>query len=79
MPQTKAALPHDIREDIKKFQIDGYAAKYFSTHRVGLFRRTVPLDKMLRWSKESLHAPLLTLHKSLHKIALKCNKRSFYY
>ncbi|KAI9205889.1 MyTH4 domain-containing protein [Polychytrium aggregatum] len=66
-------LPSDLKVAIGQFRIDGFAEKYFSQHRAGLFRRKVPLEKMLVYSK-TLKAPLMVLNKKLHKDALKCFK-----
>lgn len=44
-------LPAGLKNEINHFAIDGYAKKYFSTHKKGLFRRRVPINKMLKWSK----------------------------
>ncbi|KAI8914434.1 Rho GTPase activation protein [Gorgonomyces haynaldii] len=68
------ALPQSLKEDISNFKIDGYAKKYFSKHKKGIFRRTVPLEKMLTFQKGALNAPLLLLNKNLKKDALKCFK-----
>lgn len=71
---SQPSLPKKLQEEILQFQIDGFATKYFSTHRKGIFRRTVPLEKMVSWSKDLPNAPLLVLNKSLQKEALKCYK-----
>lgn len=71
------SLPKDLQEEIMRFQIDGYASKYFSTQKVGIFRRTVPMSKMLMWSKDIPNAPMLVLNKNLQKDALKCYKRNY--
>ncbi|KAI7862382.1 hypothetical protein BDF14DRAFT_1856420 [Spinellus fusiger] len=67
-------LPSGLRQDINRFAIDGFAQKYFSTHKRGLFRRRVPMTEMLQWTKESLKQPLIMLNKDLYKDALKCFK-----
>jgi hypothetical protein len=46
-------LPAGLKNEINRFAIDGYAKKYFSTHKRGLFRKRVPINKMLKWSKVS--------------------------
>lgn len=68
------SLPPELQNDISQFQIDGFAKKYFSTHKHGIFRRKVPMEKLLNWSKESLKLPLIVLNKPVHKDALKCFK-----
>lgn len=44
-------LPAGLQQEINKFAIDGFAKKYFSTHKRGLFRRRVPMNEMLKWTK----------------------------
>lgn len=44
-------LPPELQEDISKFRIDGFARKYFTTHKKGIFRRKVPVEKMLLFQK----------------------------
>ncbi|KAJ9088740.1 hypothetical protein DSO57_1020145 [Entomophthora muscae] len=68
------SLPSDLMSEINQFQINGFAQKFFSTHKKGLFRKKVPLETLLVWSSESLYQPLLVLNKNLHKDALKCFK-----
>ncbi|RKP26474.1 Rho GTPase activation protein [Syncephalis pseudoplumigaleata] len=65
----------DLRDDPTiPLQIDGFAKKHFATHKKGLLRRKVPVEKMLQWSKESLKLPLLALDKNAHRDALKIFK-----
>ncbi|TPX68495.1 hypothetical protein SpCBS45565_g03096 [Spizellomyces sp. 'palustris'] len=69
------ALPRDLKAQLSQFRIEGFATKYFSEHRKGIFfRRRVPVEKMLVYQKEPLKAPLMVLNKDLHKDALKCFK-----
>ncbi|KAI9253534.1 hypothetical protein BDA99DRAFT_520052 [Phascolomyces articulosus] len=65
-------LPSSLQHDISQFAIDGFAQKYFATHKKGLFRRRVPMKEMLEWTKDSLNKPLMMLNKDLHKDALRC-------
>ncbi|KAI9488224.1 hypothetical protein BDB00DRAFT_849422 [Zychaea mexicana] len=65
-------LPTSLQHDINQFAIDGFAQKYFATHKRGLFRRRVPMKEMLEWTKDSLNKPLMMLNKDLHKDALRC-------
>ena len=44
-------MPEELKNDISNFKIDGYAQKYFTTQRRGLFRRKVPIAKMLEYEK----------------------------
>ncbi|KAG1467802.1 hypothetical protein G6F56_004205 [Rhizopus delemar] len=61
------------QNEINQFSIDGFAQKYFATHKRGLFRRRVPVKDMLRWTKDSIRQPLLNDlgHK---REALECFK-----
>ncbi|KAG0182253.1 hypothetical protein DFQ29_005136 [Apophysomyces sp. BC1021] len=70
----KPVLPAGLRQDINQFAIDGFAKKYFSTHKRGLFRRRVPMTEMLQWTKDSLKQPLIMLNKDLYKDVLRCFK-----
>ncbi|KAH8549091.1 Rho GTPase activation protein [Umbelopsis sp. PMI_123] len=67
-------LPVNLQREITQFAIDGFAKKYFSTHKKGLFRRKVPMEQMLQWTKDSIKQPLMMLNKDLHKDALKSFK-----
>ena len=71
---SRKSLPPDLRQTIEQFRIEGYAKKYFSEHRSGMFRRKVPLEQMLHFQKDMLRSPLLILNKSIHKDAIKCFK-----
>jgi len=64
----------DLKDNINQFQIEGFAHQYFMEHRAGIFRRKVPLEKLLIWSKESIRAPLMVLNKELQKESPKCFK-----
>ncbi|KAI9012756.1 hypothetical protein BC832DRAFT_547929 [Gaertneriomyces semiglobifer] len=66
-------LPLSLQNELSQFRIEGYAQRFFSSHRRGIFfRRKVPVEKMLVYQKEPLKAPLLVLSKNLHRDALKC-------
>jgi hypothetical protein len=41
----------ELKDDISQFKIDGYARQYFSVQRKGIFRRKVPIEKMLEYQK----------------------------
>jgi len=64
----------DLKDNINQFQIEGFAHQYFMEHRAGIFRRKVPLEKLLVWSKEAIRAPLMVLNKELQKESPKCFK-----
>ncbi|KAJ3412665.1 hypothetical protein HDV05_000415 [Chytridiales sp. JEL 0842] len=76
LPKVKPEhmLPAELQRHIQQFQLVGFAQQYFAEHRKGIFRRKVPIDKMLRYKKDSLKAPLMNLPKTLHKDAVKCFK-----
>ncbi|CAB4376882.1 unnamed protein product [Rhizophagus irregularis] len=67
-------LPPELQEDISKFRIDGFARKYFTTHKKGIFRRKVPVEKMLLFQKDLISQPLMTLNTNIQKDAIKCFK-----
>jgi hypothetical protein len=48
---VRPTLPANLQQEITQFVIDGFAKKYFSTHKKGLFRRKVPMEEMLQWTK----------------------------
>lgn len=48
---NRPTLPAGLQQEINKFAIDGFAKKYFATHKKGLFRRKVPMNEMLKWTK----------------------------
>ncbi|KAJ3038608.1 hypothetical protein HDV00_000452 [Rhizophlyctis rosea] len=68
------ALPMDLKQQLTQFQLDGFAKKYFSEHRRGIFRRKVPVEKMMVYQKDSIKSPLMVLNKTMHRDALKCFK-----
>ncbi|CDH60032.1 rho gtpase activation protein [Lichtheimia corymbifera JMRC:FSU:9682] len=73
--EKKPILPTNLQQEITQFAIDGFAQKYFAKHKRGIiFKRQVPMEEMLRWTKESLKQPLIMLNKDLYKDALKCFK-----
>ncbi|KAI3639330.1 hypothetical protein MIR68_002860 [Amoeboaphelidium protococcarum] len=71
---SSAALPNSLMKDIAKFQLEGFASKYFATHKRGILRKRVPVDKMVKFTKDAISLPLLTLNKNLHKEAIKIFK-----
>ncbi|CDS12396.1 hypothetical protein LRAMOSA04590 [Lichtheimia ramosa] len=73
--RKKPALPTNLQQEITQFAIDGFAKKYFATHKRGLiFRRQVPMNEMLQWTRDGIKQPLMMLNRDLHKDALKCFK-----
>ncbi|KAF9403801.1 hypothetical protein BGX21_009897 [Mortierella sp. AD011] len=74
-PGTRPSLPAELQSSISQFRIAGFAQKYFSTHKKGLFRRKVPMEKMLLHQKSPLSQPLMVLNKrGVQKDALRCFK-----
>ncbi|KAG0197089.1 hypothetical protein BGX28_009414 [Mortierella sp. GBA30] len=74
-PGTRPSLPAELQSSISQFRIAGFAQKYFSTHKKGLFRRKVPMEKMLLHQKSPLTQPLMVLNKrGVQKDALRCFK-----
>ncbi|RCI05817.1 hypothetical protein CU098_000790, partial [Rhizopus stolonifer] len=63
-----------LQQEINQFSIDGFARRYFATHKRGLFRRAVPMDVLLCWTKDSIKQPLLLPNKPFSKEAIKCFK-----
>ncbi|KAL6074436.1 Rho GTPase-activating protein 39 [Balamuthia mandrillaris] len=58
-------IPKDVKVDINKFQLKGYAKKYFAAQkkRRYIFKRQVPLKEMLAFQDKKLLQPLLSSHK----------------
>eukprot|EP01130_Rhizamoeba_saxonica_P014414 TRINITY_DN6296_c0_g1_i1.p1 TRINITY_DN6296_c0_g1~~TRINITY_DN6296_c0_g1_i1.p1 ORF type:complete len:386 (-),score=57.01 TRINITY_DN6296_c0_g1_i1:45-1202(-) len=54
-------LPRDIADDIEKFQMIGYAEEYFKTHRRGIFKRRIQLEKLIQYHPDPLQTSLLQL------------------
>lgn len=72
---TRPALPAELQSSISQFRIAGFAQKYFATHKKGLFRRKVPMEKMLLHQKSPLTQPLMVFNKrGVQKDALRCFK-----
>lgn len=44
-------LPKDVKGDISKFQLEGYARKYFKSRKKGIFKRQVPIQELLTFQK----------------------------
>ncbi|RKO98401.1 hypothetical protein CXG81DRAFT_15960 [Caulochytrium protostelioides] len=69
---NRPALPADLSRELQRFRMDGFAKKYFSEHRTGIFRKKVPVEKMLGYQKDAIRAPLMMLRKDMAKEAIKC-------
>lgn len=50
-PDSPRKLPQGLLSDINQFKIEGFANKFFTEHRKGLFRQRVPIEKMLVYTK----------------------------
>lgn len=67
-------LPANLLNEIEKFNFEGYAQKHFAKHRKGIFRRKMPIEKMMVYQKGTITAALLVLNPNLKKDAIKCFK-----
>ena len=68
-------MPPDLQSDIARFAFEGFAQRNFTTHRVGPFRRKMPMEKLMQWQKTPINAPLLNLpFRNLQKDAIKIFK-----
>jgi hypothetical protein len=65
-------LSSEILDHIKTYGFDEYAKKNFMEHRKGLFRKKVPVENLLCWSKQSIRKPLLKSSREYYKDALHC-------
>ncbi|KAI9187909.1 hypothetical protein H9P43_002300 [Blastocladiella emersonii ATCC 22665] len=76
LPAAELIRAHDPAVVITgQYKIDGFAKTYFREHKRGLFRRRVPVEKLLVWSKDPLRHPLMPqTSKPRHRDALKCFK-----
>lgn len=72
----RSSLPSNLNGagNTSNFQFDRFARKHFAIHKRGIFRRKIPLEELLEFSRESISIPLLVLDKSVHKNALKSFK-----
>lgn len=68
-------IPEELASEIQQFTQTEFARQYFSTHKTGfIFKKKVPVEKMMSWQKNPLSSPLLTLNRNLHKEAVKTFK-----
>ena len=49
--EAMRALPKEVKKDISKFQLEGYAKKYFKARKKGIFKKQVPIKDMLTFQK----------------------------
>ncbi|KAL7415284.1 hypothetical protein BDY24DRAFT_382457 [Mrakia frigida] len=69
-------LPTELSSEIQQFSVKEFADRFFSTsHTQGLlWRKKVPVDRMVVWQKAAITTPLLTLSSPLKSTAVKCFK-----
>ncbi|KAM0683876.1 hypothetical protein MDAP_000613 [Mitosporidium daphniae] len=71
-------LSIELKEDIEKFSIEGYASQYFAVRSKALnffsAKKVIPLNTLMSWSKAPLTHPLTELAKKFHKDALRAFK-----
>lgn len=52
MCRGRPVLPEDLASEIQQFVQAEFARQYFTTHRTGfIFRKKVPVEKMMTWQK----------------------------
>jgi hypothetical protein len=72
-PYKKEAPPPlspQLKQEINLFQLEDYAKKYFQTARKGVFKRSIPLKNLLKWSKDTISRSLLKLKDKHSKEAV---------
>jgi len=68
------SLPKAIQQAIENFKMETYASKYYSGQVDGVFKKNLPIEKLMNWQKDTIKTPMLNIDKALHKDALKCFK-----
>eukprot|EP00697_Spironema_sp_BW2_P017646 gnl/Spiro4/9410_TR4973_c0_g1_i1.p1 gnl/Spiro4/9410_TR4973_c0_g1~~gnl/Spiro4/9410_TR4973_c0_g1_i1.p1 ORF type:complete len:859 (-),score=284.59 gnl/Spiro4/9410_TR4973_c0_g1_i1:130-2706(-) len=58
-------VPTVVMESIEKLQLEGFASNHFKTHRRGILRKVIPLNDMLKFSKEPISSSLLKFSPAL--------------
>lgn len=64
--QREAALPVSIADQINSFQLENFAKKYFDQHKKGVFRRQIPIKRMLRWDNDPIPNAMIKTNKASH-------------
>jgi hypothetical protein len=64
--QREAALPVSIADQINSFQLENFAKKYFDQHKKGVFRRQIPIKRMLRWDNDPIPNAMIKTTKAAH-------------
>lgn len=52
-------VPTVVMESIEKLQLEGFASNNFKTHRRGIMRKVIPLNEMLKFSKDTISSSLI--------------------
>lgn len=63
-------LPQGLKDEIRKFDFSQFAESNISQHRTGFLRRKMPMGRMLRWQKDAISAPMLSLPRQNNKQAI---------
>ncbi|KZV97168.1 hypothetical protein EXIGLDRAFT_731444 [Exidia glandulosa HHB12029] len=68
----RIGFPRELAEEIQQFAGSDFARQYFAKHSTGLiFKRRVPIEKMMVWQKAPLTTPLLNINRAQHKDAVR--------
>jgi hypothetical protein len=62
--QRETALPLSIADEINSFQLENYARKFFDHHKKGVFRRQIPIKRMLRWDSDAIPNAMIKTSKT---------------
>lgn len=76
LPDSFHKLPSPLADDIRKFQLRGFANDHFRTfkRRSGFSRKVIPLDDVIKWQDKPIHKSLLTSAKSNNSDAVETFK-----
>ncbi|EJD37788.1 Rho GTPase activation protein [Auricularia subglabra TFB-10046 SS5] len=68
----RIGFPRELKEEIQQFAGSDFAKRYFAKHSTGLiFKRRVPVEKMMTWQKAPLTTSLLNVPRSLQRDAVR--------
>eukprot|EP00020_Sapocribrum_chincoteaguense_P009027 CAMPEP_0170743762 /NCGR_PEP_ID=MMETSP0437-20130122/7433_1 /TAXON_ID=0 /ORGANISM="Sexangularia sp." /LENGTH=672 /DNA_ID=CAMNT_0011082437 /DNA_START=29 /DNA_END=2044 /DNA_ORIENTATION=- len=77
---NRPVLPTEISQELVKFQLEGFARRYFDTKKKGVFRREVPVEELLVWSSSPISGALTKLRTTaLSRDAVNCNRKILQY
>ena len=82
MPSGKRekALPVSIADEINRFKLEDFAKKFFTEHKKGVFRRQIPIKRMLKWDKDPIPSSMIKMSKpSITKEAVNIFKHILKY